>query len=110
MSSLVLRKVLVVFIKRLTPDGMYPVQDCENLQIPIQMRLSQKNFLNFLFNFWNLLQIFKILSKRIIFIANVFLKVLTLKILLRPLSKTRRFRTHFDSQHVKASHILAKSR
>ena len=31
-----------MFVKRLTADGMYPVQDCENLQLPIQMPLSQK--------------------------------------------------------------------
>ena len=29
-------------VKRLTTDGKYPVQDCENLQLPIQMQLSQK--------------------------------------------------------------------
>ena len=42
MSALVLGEVLVVFVKRLTADGKYPVQDCENLQLPIQMQLSKK--------------------------------------------------------------------
>ena len=42
MSALVLGEVLVVFVKRLTADGKYPVQDCENLQLPIQMVLSEK--------------------------------------------------------------------
>ena len=32
-----------------------------------------------------------------------------LKIFLRPLSKKRRFKTHFHTQHVKASQILVKS-
>ena len=32
-----------------------------------------------------------------------------MKILVRPLSKNRGFRTRFDSQHVKASQMLAKS-
>ena len=41
-SPLVLGEVLVVFVNRLTADGKYPVQDCENLQLPIQMQLSQK--------------------------------------------------------------------
>ena len=43
-----------------------------------------------------------------IVIANVFPKLETVKILLRPLSKKRRFRTSFDSHHVKASQKLVK--
>ena len=39
-SPLLLAEVLGA--KRLTADGMYPVQDCENLQLQIQMQLSQK--------------------------------------------------------------------
>ena len=41
-----------------------------------------------------------------IVIANLFPKLQTVKILVRPLSKKRRFRTRFDSQHVKASKML----
>ena len=44
-----------------------------------------------------------------IVIANVFLKLQTMKILDRKLSKKRRFRKRFDGQHVKVSKILAKS-
>ena len=44
-----------------------------------------------------------------IVIANVFPKLETVKILLRPLPKKRNSRTRFDSQHVKASQIHAKS-
>ena len=44
-----------------------------------------------------------------IVIANVFPKLQTVKKLVRTLSKELRFRTGFDSQHVKASQILAKS-
>ena len=44
-----------------------------------------------------------------IVIANVYQKLQTVKILVRPRSKKRSFRTAFDSQHVKASEILAKS-
>ena len=40
--------------------------------------------------------------------VNVFAKLQTLEILVRPLSKKRRFRTRFDSEHVKASQMLAK--
>ena len=42
MSALVLGQVLVVFIKILTADWKYPVQDCQNLGLPIQMILSEK--------------------------------------------------------------------
>ena len=40
MSPLVLGEVLVVLVNRLTADGKYPVRDCENMQLPIQMQLS----------------------------------------------------------------------
>ena len=42
MSPLVLGEVVVVFFYRLAADGKYPVQVCKNLQLPIQMQLSQK--------------------------------------------------------------------
>ena len=58
---------------------------------------NEKPFLCFLINFWNLHQILNILNKKIIVIANVFLKLQTVKNSVRPLSKTRRFRTRFDS-------------
>ena len=44
-----------------------------------------------------------------IVIANVFPKLKNVKGFVRPLSKKCRFRTRFDSQHVKASQILTKS-
>ena len=69
---------------------MYPVEHCENLQFPIQMQLCEKR---------------KTFSE----IANVFPKLETVKIMLRPLSKERHLRTRFDSQHLKAFQILAKS-
>ena len=42
MLRLVLSEILVVFFKRLTPDGKYPVQDCENLEIRMEMQLFEK--------------------------------------------------------------------
>ena len=42
MSPLVLGEILGVFVNTLTADPKYPVQDCENLQLPIQMQLSEK--------------------------------------------------------------------
>ena len=41
-SSLVLGEILGVFVNTLTADGKYPVQDSENVQVHIQMQLSQK--------------------------------------------------------------------
>ena len=38
--------------------------------------------------------------------VNVFAKLQTVKILVSPLSKKRRFRTRFDSEHVKVSQML----
>ena len=53
------------------------------------MQLSQKQniFLNFLIRFRNLRQILNILKKRKIVIANVFPKLQTVEILVRPLCK-----------------------
>ena len=42
MSLLVIGEILGVFVNTLTADGKYPVQGCENLQLPIQMQLSEK--------------------------------------------------------------------
>ena len=42
MSPLVLGEILGVFANTLTCEGKYPVQGCENLQLPIQMQLSEK--------------------------------------------------------------------
>ena len=112
MSPLVFSEMLGVLVNRLTTDGKYPVQDIENLQLPIQMQLSenQKLCLKFLFHFWNLHQILNILKKRIIVTASVFPKFQAMKILIRPLPKKLSFITPFDTQHVKASQILWKSR
>ena len=37
-----LGEVLGVFVNILTADDKYPLQDCENLQLPIEMQLSEK--------------------------------------------------------------------
>ena len=62
-----------------------------------------------MFHFWILHQILNILKEMMIVIANVFRKLQTVKILVRPLSKKHRFTTGFGSQHVKASQLRAKS-
>ena len=42
MSPLLLGEILRVFVNTLTSDGKYPVLDCENSPLPIQMQLSEK--------------------------------------------------------------------
>ena len=51
--SVVSGEMLGLSVNTLTSDGKYPVQGCENLQLPIQMQLSekQKNFSQFFVSF-----------------------------------------------------------
>ena len=70
---------------------------------------KKKRFPNFVLHFWKLDEVLNNLKKRMIAIADVFPKLQTVKILVRPLSKMRRFRTRFDSEHLKLSQILATS-
>ena len=42
MCPLVLGEIVGVFFNTLTDDDKYPVQDCKNLPLPIQMQLSSK--------------------------------------------------------------------
>ena len=62
-----------------------------------------------MFHLWNLHNISNILQTKNIVIANVFPKLQTVKHLVRPLSKKRRFRTSFNSQYVKDAQTLVKS-
>ena len=41
MVPLVLREILEVFVNTLTGDGMYPVQNCQDLPLHIHMQLSK---------------------------------------------------------------------
>ena len=70
---------------------------------------NETHFLTFLFHWWNLHHILKFFNKGKIVIANVFLKLQNVKDLVRELSKERRFRRSFNSQHVKGSRTLEKS-
>ena len=91
MSPLTLREILRVFVNTFTADGKYLIQDGENLQLSIQMQLSQneKHFLNFLFHFMNLHQMLNILIEKMIVRANVFPNLHTVKNVFRTLSKRR---------------------
>ena len=79
-----------------------------NSQFKCKYLENEKHFLNFLFHFWNLDQISKILKKKGMVIATVLPKLQTLKDFVRPLSKKRSFGTRLDSRHVKVSRTLAK--
>ena len=112
MSPLVLGEILGVFVNTLSADHKYPSQDCENLLLPIQMQLSGKKkklFLEFFLHFWNVHQILSILKERMLVIANIFPKIQTVKMFIRPLSKKRCYRRRFVSQHVITPQILMKS-
>ena len=89
MSPLTLREILRVFVNTFTADSKYLIQDGENLQLSIQMQLSQneKHFLNFLFHFMNLHQMLNILIEKMIVRANVFPNFHTVKNVFTTLSK-----------------------
>ena len=74
-----------------------------NSQFKCNYLKNKKLFHNFLFDLWNLHQILNISKKNMMVIANIFPKLKNLKILVRPLSKKRRFRKRFASQHVQVS-------
>ena len=61
MSALVLGEILGVFVNTLAADAKCHVQDCENLQLPIQIQLSekQKTFSEFLVPFLESTSTFK---------------------------------------------------
>ena len=111
MCPLVLSEILEVFLNILTQmtSILFKVLRICNSQFKCNYLKNQKLFLNFLFYLWNLHQILNILKKNMMVIANVLPKSQTVDILVRPLSKKRRFRTRCDIQHVKSSQILAKS-
>ena len=109
MYLLVLGKILGVFVNTLTADGMYPLEDWENLTLSMQMQLSEKRktFSEFFVPFLESTGNFKHFEINMMVIANEFLKLKTAENFVRPFSKNRRFGTRFDSQHVKVSRILA---
>ena len=114
MNPLVLVEILLVFVNTYTVDNKYRVHVCENLPLPIQMQLLEKPktfffFFFFFFHFTNLHQILNIFKKRMIVILMYFWNYRLWKKLVRTLSKERRFRTGFVSQHVKAPQRLANS-
>ena len=85
---MLLGEILGMFFNTLTAQGKYPFEDSKSLPLPFQMQLSEKRktFSQFFFDYRNLYQVSNILKKMIMVIANVFPKLQTVKILVRPLS------------------------
>ena len=100
-----------MFVKTFTGDDNYPLRNCENLLLLIQMQLSKKRktFSQLFVPFRAFASNFKHFEKKMILIGNVFPKVPTVKDLGRRLSKKQCFRTPFNSRHAKGSQTLMKS-
>ena len=69
---------------------------------------NKKHFVGFLFHLWHLHHISNISKKKTIVIGNVFPKLATVRVSVRPLTIQRSLKTSFDSQHVKRFQTLAK--
>ena len=90
-------------------SNLFNIARISNSQLKCNYLKNEKLFLNFSFYFWNLHQILNILIKKMMVVANVFPNVQTVKNLVTPLYKKRRFGARLDSGHVKVSRTLPKS-
>ena len=63
---------------------MFKIVRICNSQFKSNYLKNEKAFLNFLLHFWNLHQYLNILNKRMIVIADVFPKLQTVEVLVRP--------------------------
>ena len=110
-SPWLFREILRVSLNTLTTCLKYPVEDWENLALPIQMQFSEKrkNFSQFFLPFLESPSNLNILRKKTMLRANVFRKLQSVKIFVRQLCQKHRFGTRFDSQHLKKSQKLPKS-
>ena len=113
MSLLVICKILEHFVNTMTADTKYSLPNSENLLESIPIQLSKKRiilfFLIFFFYSWYLYQFLNILKKKILPIVYVFPKMQAARDVVKQMSKKHRFRTLFDSRHVKVFQRLVKS-
>ena len=110
-SLLLTCQILGLLVNTLAADEKYPVLNRDNLTIPIQMQLSQKQktfsqlfaaFLKFRLNF-------KYFEKKY-YPHRFFISEITdSKSVIRKMSKKSRFREPFDKQHGKRAQALLKS-
>ena len=70
---------------------------------------NEKLFLNYLLHFRNLHEILNFCKKKMSFIADLFVKLRTPKIVVRYLSKKSRSKGPFDRQHCKRVQTLSWS-
>ena len=72
-------EIIELFVKPWTADYKYPLPDCENLLLPIQIQLpsKQKTFSGCFIAFKEFHQILNIFKKKKIVIANVYPKLST---------------------------------
>ena len=110
MSPLVLGEILAVFLNILAANTNYPVKDFENLQLPVQMRLSKqrKSFSQVFVPFLESTLNFKHFEKKDDRHDWCVSEITESENLVRTFSKEPRFTTDFGSQHVKVSQMLAK--
>ena len=80
-TNIVTCKILVLLVNTLAADERYPVLNGNNLGIPIQMQLSQKQktFLQALVDFWKFILNFKSFEKKLTLTDIVFSKLRTPK-------------------------------
>ena len=90
MSPQVLGEMLVVLLTLWLPMAsiLFKVMRICNSQFKCNYLKKKKLFLHFLLHFWILYQILNILKEKMIVIANVFLKLQTVKFFLENLLKT----------------------
>ena len=91
------------------PNILFKIARIFNSQFKCNYLKNEKLFVNFLIHFLNQYKILGILKGKMIVIANVFPKLQTVKNFVGTFSKKHRFSQHFDSEHMKASQILAIS-
>ena len=98
-------KILGLLINTLAADEKYPVLNTNNLTIPIQMPITQKQktFCRFLAKFLKSFLNFKHIQKNLTLIAFVFWKLWTPKTKLDNCLKSVGFRGPFNKQHGKRS-------
>ena len=111
MSPLVLSEISGVFFIHCLPmrSIVFSITRICDCQFKCNYLKNENLFLNFVFDFCNLHQIWNILKKKMMVIANVFPKLQTMKSFVIPLCKKRCFRTRFLTQHDKVYQTLPKS-
>ena len=86
----------------------YSLRNGENFLQPILMQFPKKRiiFSESFCKFLKFMSLFEHFREKITLLASLFPKLHTVKDLLRQMSRKLRFRTPFDSQHVKGSQTL----